>query len=224
MSNELAYIEDVPAETGSYTGPAPDPDLNKISYNPVFPILTAKVKLNLPVADMCTDIMRMASKTKNYEGGFTTLINNVSIDNVRGISDLKQAIYGVTTSFGRELKYECDYDKCAIRVWATVMRRGGYDVTHSFSRSIFSGVFFAKAVEKSSPIVLSNPTTVYRSHEPPVRNEDKGPFTSENLMLPPEENHMVIWPSWMNHFVPEMQDAGPRITIGFTVDFLLPGA
>lgn len=202
---------------------APEMQKNVINYTPVFPVMTASVLLDLPVEDMIQDVLQLATDTKNYEGGYTTFFNKQNIDLVRGVKELKEAIYGVTCAFGRELKYEMNYDKCSIELWVSVMRRGGYHPPHNHPRSTFSGTFYARVDDKMSPLVMMNPTSSLRMHDHYIRPQDAGAFTSEAMTVKPVNNTMHIWPSWMSHYVPEMVESGPRIAFSFNVDFLPPG-
>lgn len=209
-------------ESTSYTGD--NTEYNKLNYQPVFPVLTTSVKLDLPIAEMKTGLLQLAGDTKNYEGGFTTFFNNQSLDHIQGIKELKEAIYGIACAFGRELKFECNYEKSAIQLWVNVMRKGNYHPPHNHARSIFSGTFYVDTDESMSPIVFVNPTKDYRFHEPMIRPQDVGPFTSETMMMKPEKGSLLMWPSWLYHFVPEMNVEGPRVSLSFSVDFLPPGA
>lgn len=217
MSNELTT-------TDSYTAPVPAADVNTINYNPIFPVMTATVKLDLPVATLCEDSLKLAGDQKNYEGGYTTFFNNQNIDHIRGVTELRQAIFGVCSAFGREMKYEANYDKCSIHLWVNVMKKGGYHPPHNHARSVFSGTFYAKVDETTSGLILINPTQPLRNHDPLVRAEDAGPFTSETLLMRPEVNTMIIWPSWLMHSVPQMDSDETRISFSFNVDYLPPGA
>lgn len=212
MSNEVATTQ-------------PDPNaVNVINYNPVFPTMFADVKLDLPVVDMATDILALAQDTENYDGGYTTYFNNQNIDHVRGIAELRQAIFGVVTSYARELKYELNDNKVSIQMWASVMRKNGFHGVHNHPRSQFSGTFYVQCDETMSPIVFHNPTAPFRMHEPLVgRPQDHTPFTSPSLMIQPRVGSMIIWPSWIYHHVERMRVDGPRISISFNVDSLPPG-
>ena len=198
--------------------------INTIYYEPIFPVLTAKVKLDLPVEDMARDLLQMEAD-KNFSGGFTTFFNKQSIDHIAGYQQLKEAIYGVSLSFAREHKFEVDPEKCAIWTWASVMRKGGYLPSHNHPRSHFSGVFFIKRDPGSAPLIVESPTIPLRMHEPPITNpENYGPFTSPVLTLTPEDNTIMIWPSWLYHQIPLIMDDSPFITISFNIDYLPAGA
>lgn len=208
--------------------PAQEQDMdakNTIFYNPIFPIMTASVNLDLPIEEMANGIAQLSSDTKNYEGGYTTYFNNQNIEHIPGIKELREAIYGITCAFARELKQEFNEEKMAIRLWANYMRRGGYHPPHIHTQSQYSGTFYVMINDKAAPFVFCNPTEPFRMHEPPViRQEDYTPFTSPTCMMRPKPNQLYLWPSWMSHFVPEHQDDAPRISISFNVDTLPRGA
>ena len=213
----------VTTDTPSYTAEISAEEFNKINYEPVFPTLSLSVKLKLPVDKMASELIALAGDVQNYEGGYTTFFNGQSIDHITGMRELKEAIYGVACAYGRELKYECNYDKCSIQVWANVMRKGNYHPPHNHARSIFSGTFYAQCDEDMSPFIMFNPTKDMRMHEPAIRPEDVGPFTSETLMIKTKTGTMNMWPSWLYHHVPPMRVDGPRVSLSFNVDFLPPG-
>ena len=200
-----------------------EPQLNVIAYNPIFPILTGSVLLDLPVEDMAEDILKMSNNQSNCTGGYSSLYSSQSIENIRGISEMRQAIYGISCAIGRELKYETDYEKSSINLWFDVMRRGNYHVAHNQPRSVFSGTFIVRSDTKMSPIVLINPNLSNRMHDPFIRNEDLGPFTADAIIVEPKVNVLNIWPSWLQYQMPEMTEPGPRISFGFSIDFLPPG-
>lgn len=218
MSNELTTI-DQPTQN------QPDPNaINVINYNPVFPTLIAQVKLDLPVHDMAADLMHYANGRDNYDGGFTTYFDKSSIDHLRGVSKLKEAIYGVSASFMKEMKYVVNLDKCSIQLWVNVMRKDGFHGIHNHPRSVLSGTYYVQTSEDSAPIIFENPTNIYRGHDCVVEKpEDFSPYTSPLLAINAQPNTMLIWPSWLYHHVPRHNSSIPRISMSFNVDYLPVG-
>ena len=212
MSNEVTTTEQT------------EPQLNVISYNPIFPVLTGSVLLDLPVEDMAEDILKLSNNESNCPGGYCSLFSNQSIENVRGVKELRDAIYGISCAVGRELKYEANYEKSATNLWFDVMRRSNYQTNRIQPRNVFSGTFIVRAEAKMSSIVLVNPNLINKMHDPFVRNEDFGPFTADGMILEPKVNTLYFWPAWLQYQVPEMTEPGPRISFGFGIDFLPPGA
>jgi len=196
---------------------------NVISYSPVFPILTGAVLLDLPIDDMVEDVIGLVGDQKNCPGGYCSLYSELNIDNLRGVKEMKEAIYGVSCAFGRELKFEDDYDKSAIQLWVNVLRRDNYQTIRSHQRGVFSGLIAIRTDNKMSPILFKNPSFDQRSHEPFVRPQDLSPFTADTMSIIPEVGALNIWPSWLQYSQPEMVESGPQISFGFTIDFLPPG-
>lgn len=214
MSNELTTTQEQPKAL----------EKNVINYEPIFPTLTARVLTDLPVEEMVEDALKFVNNEQNCPGGYSSLLTNQSIDSLRGVKELKEAIYGVSCAMARELKYEINYDKSQIQLWLEVMRRDNSHDTRSHQRGVFAGQFVIRTEEKYTPTVLVNPTMLYRGHEPFVRAQDFGPFTAEALIVKPEVGVLNIWPSWMQYKMPPMTEPGPRIAFGFNIDFLPPGA
>lgn len=214
MSNEVTVPEQQ----------APSNEVNVINYNPIFPTLTAVVNLDLPVEDMARGLWELAGDKENCDGGYTTFMTGQSIEHIRGYDLAKQAVYGIACAFGREQKFEVNYDKAAVHIWANVMRRGGSQPPMSHTGSFFTGVINVSVAEDDSPLLLSNPTQIYRGHEGYIRPADYGPFTAPSMSVKNANNQLVIWPSWMQYAFPKMNTSGPRVSLGFTVDFLPPGA
>lgn len=215
MSNELTTVDQTTEEA---------PAKNVINYVPIFPILTANVLLDLPVEHMVEDVLKLVGDQKNCSGGYSSLYNNQSIDNIRGVKELREAIYGVSCAFGREMKFEANYDKSSIHLWVDVMRRGNYHGIHNHQRGVFAGTFMIRTDAKMSPLTFVNPNATKRMHEPYVRQEDLGPFTADAMVNQPDVGTLCIWPSWLQYQMPEMTEPGPRISFGFNIDFLPPGA
>jgi len=207
----------------SYTAPTPQ-DARVVNFNPIFPILTAEVELDLPTTLINKDVIKLAGDQKNYEGGYTTLFNRPEVDKITHMSGLRQAIYGIVMKYVEEVGFNVNAEKCSIDIWANLMRKGGYHPPHNHPRCHFSGTYYSLVEDGASPLILMNPTSPYRMHEAEVSKDVKNPFTAEGMVINPKQGSLYMWPSWLYHYVPEMSSDKPRISFSFNVDFLPPGA
>jgi len=214
MTNDLI----VPEQVVSYSGPSESQ--RTINYNPIFPVLTCEVELDLPLDLINTGALQLAGNQKNYEGGFTTYYNRPDVDKISHMNGLRQAIYSVAVHYADEADYELNKDKCSVDLWVNVMKQGGYQPQHNHPRSTFSGVFYSLVSEKTSPLVFLNPTNLLRMHDPQPKQNQQTPFTAGNYMLQPKQGFLYLWPSWLEHFVPEMETDQDRISFSFNIDFL----
>ena len=193
---------------------------NTICYDPIFPISMARVDIELPVEDMARDILQLETDVK-HAGGFIT----TNIEHISGYQELRTAIHSIALNFVREHKYEVNQDRSSITLWASIMRKGNYQGIFNHPHNHFSGIFFVKVNEKSSPIVMHSPTACFRMHEPVITNpENIGPFTAHALNLSGKDNTLLMWPSWLNYQVPPITDDEPRIAISFNIDYLPVGS
>lgn len=204
----------------------PKPKVNEIAYNPIFPTLTLSVITDFPVEDMASDVYKIASDTKNFMGGYTTLgVDAQALDRITKGKDLQGAIYQIALQFMRENKAEFNADKCAIRTWINVVRKDGFVPQVPAFQAQLTGMFFIQCSKETSPLILHNPTTPFRLHEhQPARPEDYTAFTAPSAVIQPEQGTIFMWPAWIRSEIPPMMVGGPLIYVGFTVDYLPAGA
>jgi uncharacterized protein (TIGR02466 family) len=224
MSNELTTVE--PVDQVDQTEQPQEPQKNVINFNPVFPTLTASVLLDFDVEEMKQEVYKLASDLKNFPGGYTSLISNPkAVDDMKNGQELLGALYQISLSFLREMKVEFNAEKCNLRTWVNVLRKDGYIPQQNHPLTQLTGMYFLSCQEKTSPIVLHNPTAPLRAHEHvPMRVQDFTAFTAPSMVIQPKENTLYVWPSWLKYEIPAMEIGGPLIYIGYSVDFLPTGS
>ena len=200
-----------------------DKDGNKVvKFNPIFPTLMGSIKLpEIDCKAITRKVLEFVGDKENYEGGWTSFFApQTDLSVIPGIDQVAQAAVGVSVAFARELKFEVDPEKATLQLWVSVMRQGGHHGIHSHPGSVVSGSFYVDVDNESAPLMIMNPTRHFRNHEPrPSRQEDFGPFTSEQLTIKPEQNLMVVWPAWLEHHVMKQTSQKPRVAISFNVNF-----
>lgn len=102
-----------------------------------------------------------------------------------------------------------------IRAWANISRRGNYHRIHNHPRACWSGVYYV-AVGGSAPdhplsglLELMDPRPFTEMVSTPGE-----PF-GQKLAIPPEAGTIVVFPSWIYHFVNPYHGDGERISIAF---------
>ena len=198
-----------------------DKDGNKVvNFDPVFPIMTGRVRLpEIDLARMSHEVLKLSEGKDNYEGGWTSFFTQMDISTITGMNDVAQAAVGVSGAMIRELKLNADPAKATLQMWVSVMRKGGFHGIHSHAGSVISGTFYVQCDDKAAPLALMNPTRHFRNHETRPEPQDMGPFTSEQMLIKPEAGQMIVWPSWLEHHVLRHNDDRPRIAISFNVDY-----
>ena len=93
--------------------------------------------------------------------------------------------------------------------WYTIMHKGSKVQRHRHEGSAISGTLFVNAPEGSNGLAFANPTIPHRMAE-----RQQTPGQDYGHLQEVESGDLLIYPSWMEHFVPAI-DCDYRTTISF---------
>lgn len=111
-----------------------------------------------------------------------------------------------------------------LTAWANVMRDRGYHQPHTHPRSHWSGVYYVDVGRpdpdwpKSGKIEIQDPrerTEMFRMPDDPY---------GQTAEFSAEAGAMIVWPSWLLHWVNPFYGAGERISIAFNARIVQLGA
>ena len=112
-----------------------------------------------------------------------------------------------------ELKYEYE-DHYITDMWSNILRTGETHRPHTHSNNLVSGVFYLHCNDNSPAINFIDPrpqTTVLQPQQKEYTREN-----STTWQVPAKINRMVLFPSWLQHYVPK-NNSHDRISISFNV-------
>ena len=107
-------------------------------------------------------------------------------------------------------------------MWANVNVKGGFHEPHTHPGAIWSAVYYVDdgLVEGESPemagrLVLQDPRDPLPiMYKPDLRHvTDKGELYTNDVRLAPQVGNVVIFPSWLSHYVTPNMGSGKRISI-----------
>ena len=97
--------------------------------------------------------------------------------------------------------------------WININPKNSYNLQHNHVGSLFSAVYYVQAEEDMGDIVFVNPCPTIGHHLSFFDFKKKSPINSETWTLKPETGQLIVFPSWMEHYVlPNMTDKD-RISI-----------
>ncbi|MCP5329545.1 MAG: hypothetical protein H7A05_04790 [Pseudomonadales bacterium] len=102
------------------------------------------------------------------------------------------------------------------QAWVNISPPGASNRIHYHPNCHFSGVYYIslKAPECGS-IYFRDPRVASRMMTYPIEKITE--FTAEEVMMPPEEGRMYVFPGWMDHGVEENKSDQDRVGISFNV-------
>lgn len=110
----------------------------------------------------------------------------------------------------------------ALTGWTVINRPGDYNVPHNHAANMLSGAFYIEVPTdmKGGNIVFLDPRLNLNAHETEGmrRIKVKAPWMNTNISVGPATGELLIFPSWLIHYVEPFQAPDPesiRIVISF---------
>ena len=106
-----------------------------------------------------------------------------------------------------------------INLWINVNdRKSSFNRPHVHPGATFSGVYYVKCNEQSGKLVFKHPSIIQQYTIPENTMDKWTNFLACNWSVLPEEGKLMIFPSWLEHYVEPNVDDEIRISIAFNAD------
>ena len=131
----------------------------------------------------------------------------------RRLSETPKTLDELSKKYIDELKYDYE-DHYITDMWYNILRSGETHRPHTHSNNLVSGVFYLHCNDDSPAINFIDPrpqTTVLQPQQKEYTREN-----STTWQVPAKINRMVLFPSWLQHYVPK-NNSHDRISISFNV-------
>jgi len=136
-------------------------------------------------------------------------------------TELAQFVAGLSTLTPGQL------DALAITadVWFHITRRGGYFGLHNHAMASWSGVYCVDAGRDdgthpdSGALTFANPLSLAAMFLDPANGAMRAPYNSLNRSFKLTPGQLIVFPSWLQHYVQPFHGEGERITVAFNAWF-----
>ena len=147
---------------------------------------------------------------------------NSDTKNWQSIADLhKMIIYDTLTNkileYSKNVfdKLELKYDSFKITdMWSNVLKPGETHRPHTHSNNMLSGVYYVDAIETSG-IIFTDPRPQAGVIQPHVTKQVID--NANKIKYDSATNRMILFPSWLQHYVPINEKKSNRISIAFNI-------
>lgn len=174
------------------------------------------------VYDFDLDLDKMIEgldKIKNEQG------KSVSKSNVGGWQSnddlkFKDCVKPLVQSIDKttdDLQNETGFKNLLIQnMWVNYNYKINFNQPHTHAGSHISGVFWIKIPENSGDLIFQDPRIANQMNVPSVMSETNL-FNATTFWMKPKENRLLLFPSYLYHFVmPNLSDE-TRISISFNI-------
>ena len=100
-------------------------------------------------------------------------------------------------------------------MWANINYPGGFNRPHLHPNSLFSGVYWIKAPEKSGDLMLYEPRPGVHTTMPNLKEGKLPPELWREIHYKPQAGVAIMFPSWLWHEVKPNESNDTRISVSF---------
>ncbi len=187
----------------------------RLGAHDLFPtrIWQAQLTANLPSLPTLVDLVEAMRREhpepagRSNRGGWNS-VDKAVLDHV-GFADLNRLVgAGIDAAMAEMGCAAVGYD---VESWINVHDAGGFNFPHLHEGSYLSGCFYLSVPTGSGNLIFRDPRpgVVHSSLKGPVANGYR------DVSLRPEGGLLVLFPSWLEHFVEPHQGEQQRIVIAF---------
>jgi len=99
--------------------------------------------------------------------------------------------------------------------WVNINHHRDYNKRHDHPRSLISGVFYVDVPNNSGDIIFINPTKYFLYSEALTSTQTGNPYNKSCVAIPPTNNQLLLFPSYLEHEVAANESKKDRISISF---------
>lgn len=116
---------------------------------------------------------------------------------------------------GRDRSFELLID-----AWANINRKGNYNIVHTHPNCMYSGVYYVQQGDTEKTIPYSGLLEILDPREAANYIQIRHSVFDAREFVDNVPGRMLLWPSWLKHWVHPYEGEGERISIAFNVNVI----
>jgi uncharacterized protein (TIGR02466 family) len=105
-----------------------------------------------------------------------------------------------------------------VNMWANINYQSAFNKSHNHANAFWSGVYYVKTPENCGSLILEDTRLMSLMHTPRRTNTQKPKHLWEATSFEPQAGKLIMFPSWVNHYVDPNNSNEPRISISFNFE------
>ena len=139
------------------------------------------------------------------------------------IDIFRQRIEKLVTNLLQETARDIGRDRSfqlLIDAWANINRKGNYNVVHTHPNCMYSGVYYVQPGDPEKTIPYSGLLEILDPREAANYIQIRHSVFDAREFVENVPGRMLLWPSWLKHWVHPYEGEGERISIAFNVNVI----
>lgn len=176
------------------------------------PVWTKELNIDLdPVKKLCLELKEndFPNRVLSNVGGWQS--NNINLNNYDELKELKEELDIALEDLSITIhpNFRCRLDNA----WININEKGHHNSRHVHPVTAIAGTFYVQTTPDAGAIVFYKETE--QRHYP--FNSFNSPMFATEINLEPQNNLLVLFPSWVDHWVNPSESDIPRISISFNI-------
>jgi uncharacterized protein (TIGR02466 family) len=157
--------------------------------------------------------LSLGRKATNY-GGWQSEDLDISLPELKPLLDkIYKSAEIMHSQFGLKKEFRPVLDN----LWININPIGGFNIPHVHGESIFSGVFYVKGTKDNGNIIFTHPAINIPYHLPEIIIDKFNLINSGSVFHHPQPGKLLMFPSWISHYVEPNLINEERISIAFNL-------
>lgn len=168
---------------------------------------------NKSLVDYCYQL-KTSSLGRTKSNGFGWQSHDIDDDHLQ-IKNLRNEIFERIRYLHKEYGFKTPAYHRISNIWININGLSSFNRPHVHAESLFSGVYYAQAEDDSGDLIFLHPATSHQYHINERAVEKFTDFNSSVFVVKPTIGKLVLFPSWLVHYVEPNRNSKDRISISF---------
>jgi uncharacterized protein (TIGR02466 family) len=151
---------------------------------------------------------------KQYDKSAVNWQSEPNLHQQHAFNNFHKMVYQKSKEVLDELQYGYE-DFQVTDMWANVLKPGEEHRPHTHSNNLLSGVYYVDTEKNSPGIIFSDPRPQAQVIKPKILKRLME--TSDMCEYTAQKDKLIIFPSWLTHFVPTNKTKKNRVSISFNI-------
>jgi uncharacterized protein (TIGR02466 family) len=134
-------------------------------------------------------------------------------------TSLKEAVNDILVDVHSSMGLKQEYKSFITESWLNINPPQSYNAKHLHPRSLFSGVYYISVPEGDCGNIIFERDPLMLSYLPSYIVKDWNDMTSGTTFYVPKEGKLLIFPSWLLHWVETNNTQNDRISLSFNTNY-----
>jgi uncharacterized protein (TIGR02466 family) len=179
-----------------------------------------ETQLNLNNAELTSWAYRLKENhpgvQKSNKGGWQC----ANLDNPpQSFIDLKTTVNEILIDVHKSMGLKLNYKSYITESWLNINPPNSFNTKHLHPRSLFSGVYYTSVPEGDAGQIIFEREPLMLSYLPNYVVDAWNDMTSGTAGYQPKTGKLLIFPSWLLHYVEPNNTASDRVSIAFNTNY-----